>query len=58
MEDTVYDEAVKRLALRLGVTVDYINEVMDGYEEESKKIHQEIRDSRKNIASVKRIVVN
>jgi hypothetical protein len=60
MEKTVYDEAVERLALRLGITVDLVNQVMDGYAAESKAIHKERGHIKSGpaVASTNRTVLN
>lgn len=55
---TVYDEAIARMAVRLGLTVQEVDAIMDMYEEESKKIHLERGHFKPKVASTARTVVN
>lgn len=38
---TVYDEVIARMAVRLDLTVEEVDAIMDMYSEESKKVHIE-----------------
>jgi hypothetical protein len=38
---TVYDETIARMAVRLGLTVEEVDAIMDMYTEESKQVHIE-----------------
>lgn len=54
---TVYDEAIARMAVKLGLTVEEVDAIMDMYTEESKQIHIERRHFSKKVASQSRTVV-
>jgi hypothetical protein len=40
-EVTVYDETIQRMAVKLGLTVQEVDAIMDMYTEESKQVHIE-----------------
>ncbi|QIQ62997.1 DNA binding protein [Streptomyces phage Moab] len=56
---TVYDETIQRMAVRLGLTVEEVDAIMDMYTEESKQVHIERGHfkPRPKVASTNRTVV-
>lgn len=56
---TVYDEVIARMAVRLGLTVKEVDDIMDMYTEESKQVNIERGHIRpgSRLASAKRTVV-
>jgi hypothetical protein len=56
-EVTVYDEAIARMAVKLDLTVEEVDAIMDMYTEESKQIHIERRHFKRKVASATRTVV-
>lgn len=57
-EVTVYDEAIARMAVKLGLTVEEVDAIMDMYTEESKQIHIERGHFKRKVASTSRTVVD
>lgn len=57
---TVYDEAISRMAAKLGLTVEEVDAIMDMYTEESKQIHIERGNFRRGskVASNNRTVLD
>lgn len=55
--ETVYDEAIARMAVRLGLTVSEVDAIMDMYTEESKNVHTERGHFKRKVASDSRTVV-
>ncbi|XAO35304.1 hypothetical protein SEA_FRANCOB_121 [Streptomyces phage Francob] len=56
---TVYDETIARMAVRLGLTVEEVDAIMDMYTEESKQVNIErgyIRPGSR-LASTQRTVI-
>jgi hypothetical protein len=56
---TVYDEVIERMAVKLGLTVQEVDAIMDMYMEESKQVHIERGHIRpgSRLASEQRTVV-
>lgn len=57
-EVTVYDEAIARMAVKLGLTVEEVDAIMDMYTEESKQIHIARGHFKRKVASTSRTVVD
>lgn len=58
-EVTVYDETIARMAVRLGLTVEQVDAIMNMYTEESKQVHIERGHFRRGskVASQQRTVI-
>ncbi len=54
---TVYDEAIARMAVKLGLTVNEVDAILDMYTEESKQIHLERGHFKRKVASANRTVI-
>jgi hypothetical protein len=57
---TVYDETIARMAVKLGLTVEEVDAIMDMYTDESKQVHIERGNFRRGsrVASNNRTVLD